>query len=138
MKTLKYSAAVLALLGLGACSDMMGGGSSYSSRPVAATAPPVAPSMVKQVQSTLRDDGYYKDGPVDGMWGPGTESAVRSFQHDHNLNSSGQLDTATLQAMNIPNGSAPNTSAPATQPGNYNQPNQSDNAPPPANPGPAH
>ena len=57
--------------------------------------------MVKQVQSKLRDDGYYKQGAVDGVWGSGTEYAVRSFQHDHNLSSNGQLDVPTLQALNV-------------------------------------
>jgi peptidoglycan hydrolase-like protein with peptidoglycan-binding domain len=100
MKTWRYGIAVGLLAGLGACSNMMGGGSG-ATRPVATTQPTVAPEMVRQVQSKLRDDGYYKQGPVDGVWGSGTETAVRSFQHDHNLGSSGQLDVPTLQALNV-------------------------------------
>jgi peptidoglycan hydrolase-like protein with peptidoglycan-binding domain len=90
------------LAGLGACSDMMGGGSP--SRTAAVTQPTVAPDMVRQVQSKLRDGGYYKQGAVDGVWGPGTQTAVQSFQHDHNLGSSGQLDVPTLQALNLTGG----------------------------------
>lgn len=123
MTAWRYGIAAASLVALGACSNMMGGGSSNSPRPAAMVAPPVAPAMVKQVQSTLRDDGYYKNGPVDGVWGPGTEAAVRSFQHDHSLTSSGQLDSPTLQAMNIPNGGN-NNPPPA-----YNNPPTQPNAP---------
>ena len=124
MKMLRYGVAICLLTGLGACSGMMGGSGSSGSRTVAATQPTVAPEMVRQVQSKLRDGGYYKQGPVDGVWGSGTENAVRSFQHDHNLTSSGQLDVPTLQALNLNNPPAGyNDTAPvrSTDP-NYNPP----------------
>ena len=92
-------AASLGVLSLGACSNMTGG--SQGTHTAAATQPTVAPEMVRQVQSKLRDGGYYKQGTVDGVWGSGTEAAVRSFQHDHNLSSNGQLDVPTLQALNL-------------------------------------
>jgi peptidoglycan hydrolase-like protein with peptidoglycan-binding domain len=103
MKLMRYGIAIGLLAGLGACSNMMGGGSSSgsSSHAAAATAPPVAPEMVRQVQSKLRDGGYYKQGPIDGVWGPATEASVRSFQHDHSLTPNGQLDVPTLQALNV-------------------------------------
>jgi peptidoglycan hydrolase-like protein with peptidoglycan-binding domain len=134
MKTWRYGIAVGMLAGLGACSNMMGGGSG-ATRPVATAQPTVAPDMVRQVQSKLRDDGYYKQGPVDGVWGSGTETAVRSFQHDHNLGSSGQLDVPTLKALNVAGiAQASNNTAPV-------QPmNASPNSPPTdtnANPPPA-
>lgn len=147
MKTWRYGIAVGVLAGLGACSNMMGN-NSQASRPVAATAPTVAPDMVKQVQAKLRDSGYYKQGNVDGVWGTGTENAVRSFQHDHNLGSSGQLDVPTLQALNVTsrpgttdNPAATNNTAP-TQPTNVNPnpPTNANPAPPPADntaPGPS-
>lgn len=106
MKTWRYGMAVALLTGLGACSNMMG---NTSSRQAALVQPTVAPGMVKQVQSKLRDDGYYKQGSVDGVWGSGTESAVRSFQKDHNLDSSGQLDVPTIQALNLTSGSGQST-----------------------------
>ncbi len=108
------------LVGLGACSNMMGG-SAPAPRPIAAaTQPTVSPDLVRQVQSKLHDDGYYKQGPVDGVWGAGTESAVRSFQRDHNLGSSGQLDVPTLQAMNLSGG---------TQVGSSDRPPPADSTP---------
>jgi peptidoglycan hydrolase-like protein with peptidoglycan-binding domain len=122
MKMLRCGVAIGLLAALGACSNMMGSTSGSGSRSTAMTQPVVAPDMVRQVQSKLRDDGYYKQGPVDGVWGSGTETAVRSYQHDHNLTSNGQLDVPTLQALNLTGGSSTNysTSAPATQPGNTN------------------
>jgi peptidoglycan hydrolase-like protein with peptidoglycan-binding domain len=114
MKLTQYGITVSLLVGLGACSGMTSTssrlGAGHSSQ---ATAPAVSPGMVRQVQSTLRDDGYYRQGAVDGVWGLGTESAVRSFQHDHDLVSDGQLDVPTLQALNL----TPGMNSPAsTQP----------------------
>jgi hypothetical protein len=61
---------------------------------------------------------------VDGVWGSETQASLRSFQHDHNLATNGQLDVPTLQALNLSNSwtkdAANNTPAP-TQP-NYNPP----------------
>jgi peptidoglycan hydrolase-like protein with peptidoglycan-binding domain len=85
----------------------------------AMTQPAVAPDMVRQVQSKLRDDGYYKQGSVDGVWGSGTEASMRSFQHDHNLATNGQLDVPTLQALNLASSWTPDTAnntPPPTQP----------------------
>ena len=133
------------LAGLGGCSDMMGNGSGHAAKPVAATSPTVAPDMVRQVQSKLRDGGYYKQGNVDGVWGSGTETAVRSFQRDHNLGSSGQLDVPTLQALNVTNGAAPasptaapdNTAPTPPTNANPNPPtNANPNPPTNANPNP--
>lgn len=134
MRAWRYGAAVVLLAGLGACSNIMGGENHTASAPppATATAPTVAPNMVKEVQSKLRDDGYYKQGSVDGVWGSGTEAAVRSFQKDHNLSSNGQLDVPTLQALNV--AGAPNATsntAPA-QPASPTQPMGSN-----ANPAPA-
>jgi hypothetical protein len=123
MRMLRYGLAIGLLAGLGGCSGMMGNSSGSAPR-TAAAQPTIAPDMVKQVQSKLRDGGYYKQGPVDGVWGSGTENAVRSYQHDHNLTSSGQLDVPTLQALNLAAGpaAADNTNPPATQPMNNNVP----------------
>ncbi len=131
MKVVRYGIAVALLAGLGACSDMMG--NRGAPPPAAMAAPPaVAPDMVKQVQSKLRDGGYYKQGAVDGVWGAGTEASVRSFQHDHNLATNGQLDVPTLQALNITSSTPPDTmrnNTPPTQP-NYNPPPAADQTAP--------
>lgn len=128
MKTRNLGAMVAlgALAALPACS-MFGGGSSQSSESSAtppgayATPPasygtpgtqvgtsgtvaPVSPAMIRSVQTTLQQNGDYRGG-VDGIWGPMTESGVRTWQQAHNLNANGEIDVATLQSMNIPAGS---------------------------------
>ena len=99
---------------------------------MAPTEPPVvSPALIKQVQSKLKDAGYDKTGSVDGVWGDRTRTAVERYQTDHNLKSSGQLDAATLQAMNI-SASQPNgDTSPAPQD------NTANSAPVPPAPAPA-
>jgi len=119
---------------LPACSSMMGGSGSRTEtstyhRTAEAASPPVAPATVKQVQTRLQQDGYYKTGNVDGVWGPTTETAVQKFQQDHQLSASGKLDVPTLQALNVTGGSnqqivGQNDNDSATQPmGNAPQAN---------------
>lgn len=55
-------------------------------------------SLVKAVQTKLQAWGY-DPGPVDGFWGPATESAVTIFQRHMGLPESTQLDDGTLRAM---------------------------------------
>jgi hypothetical protein len=104
---------------------MFGGGSSssqYSQSTTAApasytlagnsagtsgTLAPVSPGMIRKVQTRLQQDGDYT-AQVDGIWGPRTESGVRSWQQAHSLTSNGEIDSATLQAMNISTGSQAN------------------------------
>ena len=91
--------------------------------------------MIRNVQQALQQDGTYR-GRVDGVWGPGTQAAVRTYQQQHHMNATGQLDQDTLAAMNL--GTAPNNAQ--QQPGsqrygsnsapNYNPP-PNDNANPP-------
>jgi peptidoglycan hydrolase-like protein with peptidoglycan-binding domain len=141
MKIMRFAIAVGLLAGLGACSDMMGNRGSSQSTAVAAP-PAVAPDMVRQVQSKLRDGGYYK-GAVDGVWGAETQASLRAFQRDHNLTANGQLDVPTLQALNVASGSASNAANAGPAPGPAQAPTQPNYNPPPQNnpnapqPGPA-
>jgi peptidoglycan DL-endopeptidase LytE len=105
-----------------------GTASSASSTGTSGNVAPVSPDMIRQVQTTLKQNGDYK-ARVDGVWGPMTESGVRTWQQAHNLTTNGEIDTATLQSMNIPTGSQANNQpgqtnnngAAATQPtGNQN------------------
>jgi peptidoglycan hydrolase-like protein with peptidoglycan-binding domain len=127
-----------ALTALPACS-MFGGGSSNSGSsqysqgtpasygtPIASnatgtsgTVAPVSPGMIRNVQTTLQQNNDYK-GQIDGVWGPMTEAGVRTWQQQHNLNTNGEIDMATLQSMNISADNQANNAA-ATQPtGNQN------------------
>jgi peptidoglycan hydrolase-like protein with peptidoglycan-binding domain len=118
MHKIRNYAASLALVGLAACSST-GGGPQYTTRIVAPAPAPVASNTIRQVQVTLQQDGYYRQGPIDGVWGPGTENGVQAFQRDHSLAPSGQLDMPTLQALNLVGAPPPPpqaSSAPAQNP----------------------
>ena len=108
MKMWYNGVAISLVAALGACSHMspMTGGSSQSTsqapQPTAMEqAPPISPQLVKKVQSQLKNEGFYKRGAVDGIYGSRTESAVRSFQQDHNMEATGQLNLPTLHALNV-------------------------------------
>lgn len=55
---------------------------------------------VKQIQTKLKRWGYYK-GSIDGIYGSGTLSAVKSFQKKNGLTVDGIAGTKTLNAMGI-------------------------------------
>jgi peptidoglycan hydrolase-like protein with peptidoglycan-binding domain len=131
MKIIHCGIALGLLAGLGACSNFDSHGAVPQSTAMAE--PAVAPDMVRQVQSKLRDDGYYKQGPVDGVWGSGTQASMRSFQHDHNLATNGELDVPTLQALNLASNWTPDTASNRPTP---TQPNYNPTTPatPPASP----
>ncbi len=54
---------------------------------------------VEGLQRRLDELGY-RTGPADGIFGPQTQTAVRQFQLQAGLNTSGQVDEATAAAMN--------------------------------------
>ncbi len=54
---------------------------------------------VRAVQEQLIELGYLS-GKADGVFGKGTESAVKSFQKAHSLTGSGEVDQTTLAALN--------------------------------------
>lgn len=56
--------------------------------------------MVREIQSRLKNWGYYS-GAVDGVFGSGTESAVKYFQRTNGLNADGQAGNLTLAALGI-------------------------------------
>ena len=49
---------------------------------------------IERVQARLKQLGRYQ-GPVDGTFGSGTESAVRAFQRDAGLTADGKVGTKT-------------------------------------------
>ena len=85
---------------------------NYNTASQAPAAPELTPDMIRNVQQALQQDGKYQ-GRVDGVWGPGTQAAVRTYQQQHNMNATGQLDQDTLAAMNL--GVAPNAQQPGSQ-----------------------
>lgn len=55
-------------------------------------------SLTGDVQAELRRQGYYR-GQIDGVIGPSTRGAIRSFQEDRGLPTTGRIDRALLHAM---------------------------------------
>jgi peptidoglycan hydrolase-like protein with peptidoglycan-binding domain len=57
-------------------------------------------SLTMSVQKVLAQLGYYH-GPIDGIAGSETEHAIRWFQSVDHLPVSGQMDSATMQALRV-------------------------------------
>ena len=55
---------------------------------------------VSKIQETLKNQGLYS-GAVDGVYGSGTEQAVKAFQQAYGLSVDGKAGTQTLAAMGI-------------------------------------
>jgi hyperosmotically inducible protein len=53
---------------------------------------------VRTIQEALKDKGY-DPGPVDGLMGPRTSSALREYQRTENLQVTGRLDDQTLSSL---------------------------------------
>jgi peptidoglycan hydrolase-like protein with peptidoglycan-binding domain len=140
MTRTRHVATLVALCGvaaLPACS-MFGGNnrsqatrSSYPSQSYTAAqpSPDLSQDMIQKVQGRLQQEGVYR-GNTDGVWGPATESAVRSYQQRHNLNATGKLDSDTLAALNL----GPNQNYGSAQPPPNDQRVVSSYNPPPNNP----
>ncbi len=56
--------------------------------------------LAVDVQRALKRRGYYT-GPVDGDIGPGSRSAIRSYQADRRLSVTGRIDSSLLRALGI-------------------------------------
>ena len=57
-------------------------------------------AVVTQIQTKLKSWGYYT-GTVDGIYGSGTERAVRAFQQKNGLTVDGKVGDQTLAAMGL-------------------------------------
>jgi len=57
-------------------------------------------SVVSQIQQVLKQQGFY-GGKVDGVFGNGTETALKGFQKEYGLTVDGKAGPATLKAMGI-------------------------------------
>lgn len=55
---------------------------------------------VREIQTRLSNWGYYS-GTIDGIYGSGTERAVRAFQRKNGLSVDGQVGNQTLAALGI-------------------------------------
>ncbi len=60
----------------------------------------ISSEQIRQVQQKLQEEGH-NPGPIDGVWGPQTQAAVRDFQQQNNLQATGQLDQRTMQELGV-------------------------------------
>lgn len=63
--------------------------------------------IVRDVQDRLTTLGY-NPGPVDGILGPKTRAALRSFQETNGLPATGEVDAETLSALGVTRGAPAN------------------------------
>lgn len=66
-------------------------------------ASPTNNEEVRQAQTALQEKGF-DSGPIDGVMGPRTRSALREFQRTNNLPVSGRLDSETMTALGLETG----------------------------------
>ncbi|HZB91917.1 MAG TPA: peptidoglycan-binding protein [Stellaceae bacterium] len=71
-------------------------------------------SEMMQAQQKLQSQGLYK-GKIDGVNGPATETALKTFQKRNNLQQSGRLDEQTEAKLGISEESG--SSTPSANPG---------------------
>jgi hypothetical protein len=62
------------------------------------TVPNIERDGIRKVQTLLKDKGF-DPGPIDGVVGPRTTSALRDFQERFGIKSSGTIDNQTLFAL---------------------------------------
>jgi peptidoglycan hydrolase-like protein with peptidoglycan-binding domain len=99
------SVAVMALLtecALGAASApaLAGAAAGKGSAAPGRTAPTTKPRFVSDAQRALKDLGY-PVGPVDGIVGPRTRSALLRYQEAEGLPMTGRLDSETMVRLDI-------------------------------------
>ncbi len=76
----------------------------------------LSPDEVRRLQEALRERGF-DPGPVDGVFGPRTQVALRDYQRSQGLPATGEPDRTTLLAMGVTGqpGSNPQQQAATTQ-----------------------
>lgn len=93
------AAAALAAIGL----SVSGQGAMTTARAEAAEpemSRQLGPDIVRDIQRSLNSKGYGA-GPVDGVFGESTRTAVTAFQRDNALPGAGRIDQRTLAALGV-------------------------------------
>jgi peptidoglycan hydrolase-like protein with peptidoglycan-binding domain len=66
----------------------------------ASPAEPLSRDAIRAVQSRLRQLGFYA-GRIDGIWGPSMQASLQRFQQGRDLQTTGQLNPATVTALGL-------------------------------------
>ena len=61
---------------------------------------PARQPLVREAQRALRDLGY-DPGPIDGLFGPRTRTALAKYQTSERLPVTGDLDAVTLERLDV-------------------------------------
>ncbi len=96
--------------------DMTGGAAVHSNRSEPQTN--LSQEQIMDIQRDLRDDGLYQ-GPIDGIWGPNSSTALRQYQMNNDLEATGALDTNTLSKFDIDTNSSVRGSRSMNSTGTY-------------------
>ncbi|WP_119422516.1 peptidoglycan-binding domain-containing protein [Desertibaculum subflavum] len=84
------------------CSDSGMFGRSSTATPSTAAqqaaAQPAPRADVRETQQQLKSLGLY-DGPIDGVWGPETQTAVERYQTQRGLSATGRVDESTRNSL---------------------------------------
>ncbi|HMG37264.1 MAG TPA: peptidoglycan-binding protein [Blastocatellia bacterium] len=59
-----------------------------------------SPEGIRRAQAALQEQGYY-EGKIDGVMSERTSAALKTYQREHKLPESGQLDEATAKSLGI-------------------------------------
>ncbi len=62
--------------------------------------PDADPALISRVQEAL-DQAGHDPGPVDGIWGPRSRSAMESFQRDRGIEPTGLINVLSLEALGL-------------------------------------
>ena len=100
-------AATLNALGRGAPASSSPTPSSPSSNVLARGA---RGDAVRRLQLALMQAGIFVPGGADGIFGPATETALKTYQRRKGLSATGRLDSATAAALGLGGGTPPPTS----------------------------
>ena len=61
---------------------------------------PTSPNLVKATQKALNEEGY-NAGAVDGLMGPKTRAAIRSYQEAKEMEQTGEIDRRLLISLRL-------------------------------------
>ncbi len=77
-----------------------GGGGIFDGTPYEGAPPQVQQRVIVDAQVLLARRGYYRSG-VDGVFGPGTQFALRAYQSRSGLEPTGGFDMETLASLGL-------------------------------------
>jgi type IV secretion system protein VirB10 len=86
-----------------------------ASEPTLPALPLSSPEMIQRAQQALKEQGYY-EGQIDGILGPRTSNALRTYQREHGLAETGKLDPETARSLGLIDSNSENRSQPVNQP----------------------